>query len=74
MRAHQKPKETPTRSIIVAMSDLEATENAYPRAQVIIVGAGPVGLFLALKIAQQGIKTMVIEAEAEIVPSPRATA
>jgi 2-polyprenyl-6-methoxyphenol hydroxylase-like FAD-dependent oxidoreductase len=53
---------------------MTGSEDVSPRAQVLIVGAGPVGLFLALKIAQQGIKTVVIEAEAEIVPSPRATA
>ena len=39
-----------------------------------VVGAGPVGLFLGLKIAQQGIKTIVIDKEAEIIKSPRATA
>jgi 2-polyprenyl-6-methoxyphenol hydroxylase-like FAD-dependent oxidoreductase len=44
------------------------------RAKVVIVGAGPVGLFLGLKIAQQGIKTIVIDKEVEIVKSPRATA
>jgi len=48
--------------------------SEVPHTQVLIVGAGPVGLFLALKIAQQGIRTTVIEAENEIVKSPRATA
>ena len=45
-----------------------------PRSQVLIVGAGPVGLFLGLKIAQQGIKTLVIDCERDIVKSPRAIA
>ena len=48
--------------------------SEVPHTQVLIVGAGPVGLFLALKIAQQGIRTTVIEAETDIVKSPRATA
>ena len=39
---------------------------------VIIVGGGPVGLFLGLTLAQKDIKVLVLEAEADIVPSPRA--
>jgi 2-polyprenyl-6-methoxyphenol hydroxylase-like FAD-dependent oxidoreductase len=39
---------------------------------VIIVGGGPVGLFLGLNLARQDIKVLVLEAEADIVPSPRA--
>ncbi len=39
---------------------------------VVIVGGGPVGLFLGLSLAQKGIDTLVLEAEADIVPSPRA--
>jgi 2-polyprenyl-6-methoxyphenol hydroxylase-like FAD-dependent oxidoreductase len=39
---------------------------------VIIVGGGPVGLFLGLSLARQGIEVLVLEAEADIVPSPRA--
>lgn len=39
---------------------------------VVIVGAGPVGLFLGLNLAQKGIDVVVLEAEADIVPSPRA--
>jgi 2-polyprenyl-6-methoxyphenol hydroxylase-like FAD-dependent oxidoreductase len=39
---------------------------------VIIVGGGPVGLFLGLNLARQGIETLVLEAESDIVPSPRA--
>lgn len=44
------------------------------KTQVLIVGAGPVGLFLGLKLAQQGIKTLVIDQETDIVKSPRAIA
>lgn len=39
---------------------------------VIIVGGGPVGLFLGLTLAQKGIDVVVIEAERDIVQSPRA--
>jgi ribulose 1,5-bisphosphate synthetase/thiazole synthase len=53
-------------------SSTTATLDGIPHSQVIIVGAGPVGLFLALKIAQQGIKVTVLDAEPEIVKSPRA--
>ncbi|KAF2180297.1 para-nitrophenol 4-monooxygenase [Zopfia rhizophila CBS 207.26] len=39
---------------------------------VIIIGAGPAGLFLALKIAKKGVRVLVLEKEKYIVPSPRA--
>ena len=39
---------------------------------VIIVGGGPVGLFCGLCFAQKGIDVLVLEAEDDIVPSPRA--
>ncbi|KAF2226884.1 hypothetical protein BDZ85DRAFT_230643 [Elsinoe ampelina] len=42
-------------------------------AQVIIVGAGPVGLFSALKMVQAGIDVIILEAEKGIIQSPRAT-
>jgi 2-polyprenyl-6-methoxyphenol hydroxylase-like FAD-dependent oxidoreductase len=48
-------------------------EIPVEHAQVIIVGAGPVGLFLALKLAQAGIDILVLEAERQILQSPRAT-
>ncbi|KAL6720625.1 hypothetical protein ACLMJK_002550 [Lecanora helva] len=44
----------------------------YEKHDVIIVGGGPVGLFCGLALAQKGIDVMVLEAEKDIVPSPRA--
>ncbi|KAF5683845.1 3-(3-hydroxyphenyl)propionate 2-hydroxylase [Fusarium denticulatum] len=43
-----------------------------PDQTVIVVGAGPVGLFTALILAQKGIKVTVIEASEGISRSPRA--
>ncbi|KAF4957051.1 hypothetical protein FGADI_3465 [Fusarium gaditjirri] len=43
-----------------------------PNQSVIVVGAGPVGLFTALILAQNGIKVTVIEAGEGISRSPRA--
>ncbi|KAF5638174.1 3-(3-hydroxyphenyl)propionate 2-hydroxylase [Fusarium sp. NRRL 25303] len=43
-----------------------------PNQTVIVVGAGPVGLFTALILAQNGIKVTVIEADEGISRSPRA--
>jgi 2-polyprenyl-6-methoxyphenol hydroxylase-like FAD-dependent oxidoreductase len=43
-----------------------------PRDEVLIVGAGPVGLLSALGLAQAGVKVTVIEREPYIVDSPRA--
>jgi 2-polyprenyl-6-methoxyphenol hydroxylase-like FAD-dependent oxidoreductase len=42
--------------------------------EVIIVGAGPVGLIVALMIAKAGIKCTLLEANSEIIQSPRAMA
>jgi len=42
------------------------------RRQVVIVGAGPVGLLTALGLARQGIEVTVLDSEPEVVKSPRA--
>ncbi|MGZ3257498.1 MAG: FAD-dependent oxidoreductase, partial [Croceibacterium sp.] len=39
---------------------------------VIVVGAGPVGMLTALALAQTGAKVLVLEQEAHIINSPRA--
>jgi 2-polyprenyl-6-methoxyphenol hydroxylase-like FAD-dependent oxidoreductase len=43
-------------------------------ADVVIVGAGPVGLVIALMIAKEGVKVTVLEANDEVIQSPRAMA
>jgi 2-polyprenyl-6-methoxyphenol hydroxylase-like FAD-dependent oxidoreductase len=45
-----------------------------PDTEVVIVGAGPVGLIIALMIARAGIKCVLLEAFNEIIQSPRAMA
>ncbi len=42
------------------------------RRQVVVVGAGPVGLLTALGLARQGIAVTVLDSEPEVVRSPRA--
>ena len=42
------------------------------RVDVIVVGAGPVGMLTALALAQTGARVTVLEKEARIVESPRA--
>lgn len=42
------------------------------RSQVIVVGAGPVGLLTALGLARQGIEVSVLDTEPQVVRSPRA--
>ncbi|MEO6387274.1 MAG: FAD-dependent oxidoreductase [Croceibacterium sp.] len=42
------------------------------RRQVVIVGAGPVGLLTALGLARQGVEVTVLDAEPAVVKSPRA--
>lgn len=43
-----------------------------PESGVIIAGAGPVGLLLALLLARKGIRFMVFEKSPELDTSPRA--
>jgi 2-polyprenyl-6-methoxyphenol hydroxylase-like FAD-dependent oxidoreductase len=50
------------------------TVTAKKDAEVVIVGAGPVGLIIALMIARQGISVVLCEAFGEIIQSPRAMA
>jgi 2-polyprenyl-6-methoxyphenol hydroxylase-like FAD-dependent oxidoreductase len=41
-------------------------------SDVVVVGAGPSGALVALGLAQRGLTVTVLEAEPQIVPSPRA--
>ena len=50
-----------------------ADDTKYEYATVLIIGAGPVGLFLALKLSLQGVNVIVLEAEPTVLHSPRAT-
>ena len=50
------------------------TSDVPMDAEVVIVGAGPVGLIIALMIAKAGIKCVLVEAASEIIQSPRAMA
>jgi 2-polyprenyl-6-methoxyphenol hydroxylase-like FAD-dependent oxidoreductase len=51
----------------------QVQEVVYEHHAVIVVGGGPTGLFTALRLAQAGIDVLVLEAEASVVESPRAT-
>lgn len=42
-------------------------------SKIIIVGAGPAGLILALLLAKQGINVLVLDAAAKLDEQPRAT-
>lgn len=42
--------------------------------RVVVIGAGPVGLFTALLLAQKGIKVILYETGSGINQSPRAVA
>ncbi|KAJ5728609.1 uncharacterized protein N7483_003117 [Penicillium malachiteum] len=46
--------------------------TGFDSPRILIVGAGPVGLFLALKLAQSGINSTVIEKEDSTSKLPRA--
>ena len=46
--------------------------TALPSKQVVVVGAGPTGLLLALILAQAGISVAVLEANEKVDDRPRA--
>ena len=54
------------------MAKKASETKVHEKHDVIIVGGGPVGLFAGLTLAQKGIDVLVLEAEGDIVPSPRA--
>ncbi|MEZ5653441.1 MAG: FAD-dependent monooxygenase [Burkholderiaceae bacterium] len=52
----------------------EMSEDVARRREAVIVGAGPNGLVLAILMARQGVKPIVIEAEAQVCSGSRALA
>ena len=54
------------------MVDSLPTQLKDNDSPIIIVGAGPVGLLIALRLAQNNIKTLVLEAHPELLPATRA--
>lgn len=48
--------------------------DASETAQVIVVGSGPVGMLLALKLGLVGIRTIVLEKHERVLEAPRAIA
>ncbi|TLS26122.1 hypothetical protein PpBr36_04781 [Pyricularia pennisetigena] len=48
------------------------TENPHQKKPVLIVGAGPSGLLLALLLSQRGIPVQILEADAHLDDQPRA--
>ncbi|KAJ5702911.1 hypothetical protein N7488_010459 [Penicillium malachiteum] len=54
------------------MSTNESPGTSFDSPRVLIIGAGPVGLFLALKLAQSGINSTIIEKGESTSKLPRA--
>ncbi|KAK4031583.1 putative fad binding domain protein [Parachaetomium inaequale] len=54
------------------MATSASSSDGATRGKVIVVGAGPVGLFVALRLAQAGITVDVMEKDATLSDAPRA--
>ncbi|MGW9328218.1 FAD-dependent monooxygenase [Streptomyces koyangensis] len=52
---------------------MQAQRQMRVRAQVVVVGGGPVGMFLACELAGYGVRTVVVEAATAVSRRPRAT-
>ena len=52
----------------------ELSEGRQGRYPVVIVGAGPVGLVLAIQLASHGVRCVLVEAEAQVSGGSRALA
>lgn len=50
------------------------TSVSTPTHPAVVVGAGPIGLVLAILLARQGVKTVLIESEAQVCGGSRALA
>ena len=72
---HQ-PQTTPRRSIYyqykVHPPYLPATPGEVQRADVVVVGAGPVGLATALEMARYGVSCVLLESELQVSEGSRA--
>ncbi|MGM9426431.1 FAD-dependent monooxygenase [Hydrogenophaga sp. MI9] len=71
-----QPHAEPRRSIYydyqVFDAWLPSQHPAEQHAPVVIAGAGPIGLVTALALAQQGVKSVVLEAERQVSEGSRA--
>ncbi|WP_371095497.1 FAD-dependent monooxygenase [Streptomyces sanglieri] len=51
-----------------------AVQGEHPvRAQVVVVGGGPVGMLIAAELAGYGVDTVLLESRAEVSEQPKAT-
>ena len=70
------PHAEPRRSIYYQYEVFETwLPSQHPpaqRAQVVVAGAGPIGLATALALAQQGVRCVVLEAERQVSEGSRA--
>ncbi|MGB0748327.1 MAG: FAD-dependent monooxygenase [Magnetospiraceae bacterium] len=73
---HQ-PDQTPRKSVfydyqVFPFQTPPEMTGAAPRHPVVIIGAGPIGMLLALELAQQKVASVIIESEAQISHGSRA--
>ena len=68
-----RPRATPHASLYFPYR-VHAAAAAVPArdAQVVVVGAGPIGLVTALGLAQQGVRCVVLAAELQVCEGSRA--
>ena len=52
-------------------SSMERMDTTMPDTQVLVVGAGPVGLTLALDLAQRGVDVLLVEKNATSIQLPK---
>ncbi|KAI2775743.1 FAD/NAD(P)-binding domain-containing protein [Daldinia loculata] len=64
--------ETPTANGTSTNTSTHNNSNGTDTVPVVIVGAGPVGLLLALRLAMNQIRTIVLEKESSLSQLPRA--
>ena len=59
------------KTIVQEGGSMPPVHSVSDDAQVAIVGAGPVGLGLAIELGQRGVKCLLIERNAEPQPIPK---
>jgi NADPH-dependent 2,4-dienoyl-CoA reductase/sulfur reductase-like enzyme len=68
------PRRVPCSATLTFIQSIHLMEQDVPRSDVLIIGAGPTGLVLALWLTKLGVKVRIVDKTAEPGTTSRALA